>query len=174
LVEITTKVLARKDGAVPLVDLILDRIGQKGTGKLVAQGSLDLIAATPAFADVVHARIVSDAEDERVAASKLIAKHSLPAAAPPITVDDLENALDAAKIACSVQGLTLIQRASGGFGVDVAACVRIWRGGCIIRGLLNVLKLRILPEVFEVGMHSGFIHCSRWRFRFGCSQATSP
>jgi 6-phosphogluconate dehydrogenase len=135
LIEITAKVLAQTDGELPLVDLILDRAGQKGTGKWAAQDSFDLMTATPAFAEAVHARVISNAKSERVAASKLIAKHSIATAAPPITVDDLENALYAAKIACYAQGLAIIQRASGEFGydVDVAACARIWRGGCIIR-----------------------------------------
>jgi 6-phosphogluconate dehydrogenase len=135
LIEITAKVLAKREAGVPLVDLILDRAGQKGTGKWAAQDSFDLMSATPAFAEAVHARVISCAKDERVAASKLIAKHSLAAAAPPIALDDLENALYAAKIACYAQGLSLIQKASleFGYGVDVAACARVWRGGCIIR-----------------------------------------
>ena len=105
LIEIPAKVLAKKEAGVSLVNLILDRAGQKGTGKWAAQDSFDLMSATPAFAEAVHARVISYAKEERVAASKLIAKHTLAAAALPITVDDLENALYAAKIACYAQGL---------------------------------------------------------------------
>jgi 6-phosphogluconate dehydrogenase len=59
---------------------------------------------------------------------QLILKHNFPETALPITFDELENALSAANITCSTQGIALIQRASAGFwdGVDVAACARIW------------------------------------------------
>jgi 6-phosphogluconate dehydrogenase len=78
-------------------------------------------------------RVISDAKDERVAASKLLAKH-IPGGSTPITLDNLENALYARKIACFAQRLALIQRANGGFveDVDVTACARIWTCGCII------------------------------------------
>jgi 6-phosphogluconate dehydrogenase len=79
-------------------------------------------------------RVISDVTDERVAALKSIAKHSL-SGSTLVTVDDLEYALHAAEIACSAQGFALIKNASGGFGggFSVTACAGIWRGGCIIR-----------------------------------------
>jgi 6-phosphogluconate dehydrogenase len=69
---------ARKDGVMPLVDLILDRGGQKGTSKWAAQDSFDLMDATPASAEVVHARVFSDTKDERIAAPVLIISTTSP------------------------------------------------------------------------------------------------
>jgi 6-phosphogluconate dehydrogenase len=77
------KVLAGKDWAVPLVDLVFDRTGEKDTGKWVAQDSVDLMAAAPTFSEVVHVHVISDARDERIAVSKLIPKQNFPAATPP-------------------------------------------------------------------------------------------
>jgi 6-phosphogluconate dehydrogenase len=104
LIEITAKVLARKDGAVLLVDLILDCACQRGTGKCIAQDSIDLMSAMPAFADVVHGR---------VAASKLIAKRRLPAAAFP-------SPLTSSRTHSTKQRspAPLIQNASGGPSPD--------------------------------------------------------
>jgi 6-phosphogluconate dehydrogenase len=102
------------------------------------------MATTPAFANVFHAPVISDAKDDGVAASKLVAKHST-----PITLDNLENALSATKVASFAQGLALIQRASGWLveDVDVSACARIWTRGCIIHAdFLNDIASRYIAH----------------------------
>ena len=135
LIEITEKVLRKKEEGKPLINLILDRAAQKGTGKWAAQDSFDLMSATPAFSEAVDARVISYAKEERVAASKVIKTHTIPDDFIKLTVKDLEAGLYSAKVVCYAQGLALIQKASAefGYGVDIAACARIWRGGCIIR-----------------------------------------
>lgn len=135
LIEITEKVLKKKEGDKSLVDLILDSSEQKGTGKWAAQDAYDILAPTPAFGEAVDARIVSSLKEERIAASKEINKHAMQKSPFDLTIDDLENALYAAKIVCYAQGLALIQKASSQFnyGIDIGACAQVWRGGCIIR-----------------------------------------
>ena len=135
LIEITEKVLRKKEDGKNIIDLILDKAGQKGTGKWAAQDAYDLGSPTPAFGEAVDARIVSSLKEERVEASKVLQKHALPNYGIEVTVDDLEKALYASKIVCYAQGLALIQNASKQFnyGVDISACAKIWRGGCIIR-----------------------------------------
>lgn len=135
LIEITEKVLRKKEGDKYVVDLILDTAEQKGTGKWTSQDSFDIPSATPAFAEAVYARVISCLKDERVEASKTIQKNPITDISVSITVDDLEKALYAAKIICYAQGLSMIQKHSEQhhYGVDISKCAKIWRGGCIIR-----------------------------------------
>ena len=139
LIEITVSVLRKKDeqSKKPLVELILDKAAQKGTGKWAAQDSFDFGTPTPGFCEAVSARGISFLKEERVNASKVINKKPIDNASKliAINVKDLENALYAAKIACYAQGLAMIQAASeqNKYGINIAACARVWRGGCIIR-----------------------------------------
>ena len=79
--------------------------------------------------------LVSFAKEERVTASKVIQTSPVAGDIVKITVEDLEAGLYAAKVVCYAQGLSLVQKASAdfGYGLDIAACTRTWRGGCIIR-----------------------------------------
>ncbi|OHT16435.1 6-phosphogluconate dehydrogenase [Tritrichomonas foetus] len=140
LIHITEIVLKQKDDQTkkPLVDMILDRAGQKGTGKWAAQDSFDLGIPTPGFAEAVCARILSSLKNERVEASKILQKKPISVTLNgilTITIDDLEKALYSAKIACYAQGLAMIQAASSdyGYGINCGDCAKVWRGGCIIR-----------------------------------------
>ena len=74
LIEITADILSRSDPETgqPMVEVILDRAGQKGTGKWTTQSALDLGVAAPTVAEAVFARCISSMKDERVAASRLI------------------------------------------------------------------------------------------------------
>lgn len=134
LIEITEEVLRRKEGDKPLVDLILDRAAQKGTGKWAAQDSFDFSIPTPGFSEAVSARVVSFMKEERVEASKIIDRKPIDCPID-ITIDDLEHGLYSAKIACYAQGLAMIQAASiqKNWGIHIEKCAKIWRGGCIIR-----------------------------------------
>jgi len=139
LIEITGKVLAKTDpeSGKPLVDVILDAAGQKGTGKWTSQNALDLGAPTPTINAAVEARIISAYKAERVAASKVI--KGPPALRAKVDknelVDKLRAALYAAKICSYAQGMALLRAASEEYhyDLDLGACARIWRGGCIIR-----------------------------------------
>ena len=141
LVEITAEALAKVDEETgqPLVDLILDEAKQKGTGKWASQDALDVGAPTPTINAAVEARIISAYKDERVAASEVLSgptPHFDRDAA--LFVDQLRDALYAAKICAYAQGFALMRAASAeyGYDLDFGTIARIWRGGCIIRAAL--------------------------------------
>jgi 6-phosphogluconate dehydrogenase len=143
LIEITAKIFRVTDGETgrPLVDLVLDQAGQKGTGKWTVQVALDLGVPVPAIAAAVEARVVSSRKEERVRNAGRLAG---PAAPPPSTlareerVRQIHDALYAAKIGAYAQGMDLIAAASAayGWGVRPGEMARIWKGGCIIRAKL--------------------------------------
>jgi 6-phosphogluconate dehydrogenase len=141
LVELTARVLRKVDteSGEPLVGKILDRAGQKGTGRWTVQAALAQGVAVPGIAAAVDARVLSAAKDEREAAAALLQGPA------PQTVDDpqplladLHGAIYASRITAYAQGLHLIQHASQRYGwsVNLAETARIWKGGCIIRARL--------------------------------------
>jgi len=141
LVEIAALCLARVDPDThrPLVDLILDKAGQKGTGKWASQSALDLGVATPTIDLAVACRVLSDLKEERVAASKVIGGPRVRAPANRTAlVAACRDALYVATVACYAQGLALGRAASKAYGYDLklAEIARIWKGGCIIRSRL--------------------------------------
>ncbi|MDF1601067.1 NADP-dependent phosphogluconate dehydrogenase [Mesorhizobium sp. YIM 152430] len=139
LVEITAEVLRASDAAMggPLVDAILDRAGQKGTGRWAAvEAQLMGIPATT-IETAVAARSLSADRELRLRAEGVYAK-SLPTA--PLVADDafirdLEHALLAAKLAAYAQGFAVMEEASTEFcwNLPLGTVARIWRAGCIIR-----------------------------------------
>ncbi|KAK8895782.1 hypothetical protein M9Y10_013667 [Tritrichomonas musculus] len=141
LIHITQLVTKQKEiidnKSVPLIDLILDKAGQKGTGKWAAQDSFDFGIPTPAFCEAVCAREVSALKEERVIASKAFSDRKTYSNQNllKITIDDLEKALYAAKISSYAQGFAMIKAASDeyNYGTRIHDCAKIWRGGCIIR-----------------------------------------
>lgn len=151
LLETTVKVLRKKDPETgrPLVDLVLDKAGQKGTGKWTVQVALDLAVPVPAIAAALDARVLSSMKDERVAASSRLAGPSeVPSAEERAQLAGwLHDALYAARVVTYAQGMRLIQAASDEYkwGVSLAEMARIWRGGCIIRARL----LTPLREAFQ-------------------------
>jgi 6-phosphogluconate dehydrogenase len=138
LVEITAAVLAKLDPETgkPLVEVILDRAGQKGTGKWTSQNALDLGIAIPTINAALEGRILSAIKDERVAASRVL---SGPAVAPAgdreTQLAALQGALRLAILTCYAQGFALMREASReyGYNLDFKEIARIWKGGCIIR-----------------------------------------
>jgi 6-phosphogluconate dehydrogenase len=139
LIEITEKVLRAVDPitGTPMVDLIVDRAGQKGTGKWSVIEAQNMGVAGTAIEAAVAARILSSQKVEREAAEKIL---GLPATIPaPVDraafIADLENALLAAKIGAYAQGFAIMSAASGEFGwnLPMPTIARIWRAGCIIR-----------------------------------------
>ena len=142
LIEITAQVLAVKDAETgsPLVDLVEDRAGQKGTGKWTVQIALDHAIPIPTIAAAIDARVLSSQKDERVRASGLVrgAVGSAAGVSQKDALKDIHDALLAAKIGSYAQGLKLIAAVSAAqkWGVDLKEMARIWKGGCIIRAKL--------------------------------------
>jgi 6-phosphogluconate dehydrogenase len=138
LIEITAEILDKTDDETgrPMVDVILDAAGQKGTGKWTSQAGLDLGVGIPQIAEAVFARCLSAIKDERVAASGVLAgPQGGPAPDRAAFLADLEQAVYAAKICSYAQGFQLLRAASAehGWDLDFGNIALLWRGGCIIR-----------------------------------------
>ncbi|MDK2412246.1 MULTISPECIES: NADP-dependent phosphogluconate dehydrogenase [Aphanizomenonaceae] len=146
LIEITANIFpyVDPDTKIPLVDLIVDAAGQKGTGRWTVQTALELGVAIPTITAAVNARILSSIRDERIAASKVItgpnAKYGGDIAA---FVNMVRDALYCSKICSYAQGMALLSTASKTYNweLNLGEMARIWKGGCIIRaGFLNKIK----------------------------------
>ncbi|MGE4297369.1 MAG: NADP-dependent phosphogluconate dehydrogenase [Desulfovibrionaceae bacterium] len=138
LVEITADIFTMMDpeSGAPLVDRILDKAGQKGTGRWTVRAGLDLGVPVPTITAAVEARALSAAKQERVRAAGIIpGPTSAPPADPTPCIDAVGDALYAAKICSYAQGFALMRAADAahGFGLRYGEIARIWRGGCIIR-----------------------------------------
>lgn len=141
LFEITADILSRTDEKTgnPLVEMILDRAAQKGTGKWTSQSALDLGIPVPTITSAVDARILSSFKEQRVEASNLLTG---PEPVQPDNVEELVGQLRAAVylavISAYAQGMHLLQEASTehGYNLDLSEVARIWKGGCIIRATL--------------------------------------
>jgi 6-phosphogluconate dehydrogenase len=144
LIEITANVLAFKDPDTgnPLVDVILDRAGQKGTGRWMCQDALELGTPIPTIDAAVWARSISSFKDARVRASEILTGPATGGGSRSIDgaafTKDLEAALWAAKVSSYAQGLALLQASSAerDYGLNLSEIARIWTGGCIIRARL--------------------------------------
>jgi len=138
LIEITTNILAYVDEETgePLIDLILDTAGQKGTGKWTSKDALDLGVPAPTIAEAVFARCLSAIKDERVAAAKKIkGPRKRYRGDKAKFIDSIRQALFASKICSYAQGFALMAAAGEEYGweLDFGGIAKIWRGGCIIR-----------------------------------------
>jgi 6-phosphogluconate dehydrogenase len=138
LIEITAHILGRRDPDTnqPIVEVILDRAGQKGTGKWTSQSALDLGVAAPTVAEAVFARCISAVKSERVAASKILhGPRKRFSGDPRVFVDSVHDALYASKICSYAQGFSLLAAAAAEqkWDLDFGGIAMIWRGGCIIR-----------------------------------------
>jgi len=138
LIEITRDIFARKDEGTgkAMVEVILDKAGQKGTGKWTSQSALDLGVAAPTIAEAVFARCISAVKDERVAAAKIL---NGPSGSYEGDKDEfieaIRQALYASKICSYAQGFSLMREAGEEYGwrLEFGEIAKIWRGGCIIR-----------------------------------------
>ena len=144
LVELTAQVCRVTDPETgrPLVDVIEDKAGQKGTGKWTAQIALDLAVAIPTISAALDARVLSSLKAQRVAAG---AVHPATDVRAPFAsgdrrgwIDALRDALHGARVCSYAQGMALIAAGSAQYGwkVNLAEMARIWKGGCIIRARL--------------------------------------
>ncbi len=139
LIEITAKIFRVIDPETkrPLVDLILDEAGQKGTGKWTAQTALELGVPIPTIQAAIDARVLSSHRAERIEASQQLPG---PVATPfagdkKQVINAVHDALYASKICSYAQGMNLIRSGSAEYGweIDLGEVSRIWKGGCIIR-----------------------------------------
>jgi 6-phosphogluconate dehydrogenase len=150
LIEISAAILTAVDPETrkPLVDVILDKAGQKGTGKWTAQIALDLGVPIPTISAALDARALSSMKEARMAASAQYGR-----APARYTGDRVEliraigDALYASKICCYAQGMSLIAAGAHEWNwkISLREMARIWKGGCIIRALL----LDALMQAFE-------------------------
>ncbi|MFT7679790.1 MAG: 6-phosphogluconate dehydrogenase [Planctomycetota bacterium] len=155
LVEITAKILTVRDAKTegPLVDEVLDRAGQKGTGRWTVQAAVEMGVPVPTIAAALDARVLSSHKTARVHAATLMAGPGARLEGTPDHFTFLEAALYAAKVLAYAQGFELIRCASEerGWGVDRSELARIWMGGCIIRADL----LSTIREVFRAEPNLG-------------------
>jgi 6-phosphogluconate dehydrogenase len=139
LIEITAKIFTAKEPETnqPIVDLILDKAGQKGTGKWTAQVALDLGVSVPTIAAAIDARVLSSLKDERVKASKKVRgpRTKLYRGDRQKLIQAVHDALYASKVCSYAQGMALIAAGSVEYKwkIDLKEMARIWKGGCIIR-----------------------------------------
>jgi 6-phosphogluconate dehydrogenase len=165
LIEITAKIFRFKDTETgkPLVDLILDAAGQKGTGKWTAQNALDYGVAIPTINAALEARFLSAMKTERVAASHAIAGPSAPAweGDGKYLIQAVHDALYASKICSYAQGFSLIHAGSieHKWNINLSEMARIWKGGCIIRArFLDWIKAAFVrnPELSNLLLDEDF------------------
>ncbi len=142
LIEITADILGQVDSKTskPFVDIVLDRAGQKGTGKWTSVASLDMGVPAPTIAEAVFARAISSFKDLRVSASEVLDGPESPEFEGDRAqfVEDVRQALYCSKICAYAQGFGLMAEASkeNNWDLDFAEIAQIWRGGCIIRAAL--------------------------------------
>lgn len=147
LIDITEKIFTKMDSETgkALVDVIVDRAGQKGTGKWTVSNAVEHAVVLSTINAAVEARILSSMKEKRVAASKIL---PAPEVAPfsgdrQKLIDSVRDALYASKIVSYAQGLDLLATAGKFYGweLNFGDIATIWRGGCIIRAhFLNRIK----------------------------------
>jgi len=139
LIEITRDILGYKDEeGKEVVDLILDKAGQKGTGKWTVVSALDDGMPLTLIGEAVFARCLSAVKDERVAASQQIPNKCKPFKGDKAKfVNDLRQALFASKIVSYAQGYQLMRAAATTYkwNLNNGGIAMMWRGGCIIRSV---------------------------------------
>ncbi|MBF4568614.1 NADP-dependent phosphogluconate dehydrogenase [Plantibacter sp. VKM Ac-2880] len=150
LIEITAEVLKQVDAKTgqPLIDVILDQAGAKGTGAWTVQTALDLGIPVSGIAEAVFARSLSSKPAQRAAARELAGpSEEWTVADPDQFVEDVRQALYASKIIAYSQGFDEIVAGADQYGWDIkkGEIAKIWRGGCIIRAQF----LNRITEAYE-------------------------
>ena len=150
LIEITATIFRRIDEETgePLVNLVLDKAQQKGTGKWTSQDAFNLGAPIPTINSAVVGRILSAMKEERVAAAKVLPGHTESGYTgdKAALIDAVRQALYASKISAYAQGMALLRMASDEYKYDLklGEVAAIWRAGCIIRARF----LNLITEAF--------------------------
>jgi 6-phosphogluconate dehydrogenase len=138
LIEITSEIFGYVDPDTkkPLIDLILDTAGQKGTGKWTVDSSTDNGVALTLISEAVFARSLSAIKEQRVKAAEVLKGPAItPAADKQAFIDDVEQALYASKLVSYAQGYALMaaQAKASSWKLNNGGIALMWRGGCIIR-----------------------------------------
>ena len=144
LVELTAHVcrVIDPDTGQPLVDVIQDKAGQKGTGRWTAQIALELGVAIPTIAAALDGRVLSSMKEQRVAAEARFGaretRRPFASSDRAAAIADLADALYAARTCSYAQGMALIAAGAAQYKwtIDLSEIGRIWKGGCIIRAKL--------------------------------------
>jgi 6-phosphogluconate dehydrogenase len=157
LIEITSQIFRKidPDAGKPLVDMILDKAGQKGTGIWTLQSAIRQSVVISTINAAVEARVVSSRKEERVAASKILPQ-------PRVRkfkgnrarfVDAIRDALYASKIVSYAQGMELLRSGSTEYNwnLNLSDIATIWRGGCIIRA-------KFLNRIVEAYQRDAALH----------------
>ncbi|MEX0719139.1 MAG: NADP-dependent phosphogluconate dehydrogenase [Balneolaceae bacterium] len=156
LLEITIQILKKKEKEDWLVDKILDKAVNKGTGSWTSIAAAELGVPIPTLTAALHARFLSFFKDERLAAHKLFNSNSSNQdAVINISTDHVKHAYQLARIINHHQGFHLLETASREYGweLKLPQIARIWTNGCIIRSELMETLSRILPENPHVLLH---------------------
>ncbi len=165
LIEITAEIFKQKDSETDgdLVDMILDKAKQKGTGKWTSQNAMDLGIPIPTIDAAVTMRGVSALKKEREQAAVKYSEAAYKELHPysPEVVNEVEKALYFAFIITYAQGLSLLDDASRehDYGLNMETIARIWRGGCIIRAdlLEDIRKVyRAQPDLTNMLLSDEF------------------
>jgi 6-phosphogluconate dehydrogenase len=178
LIEVTANVFKKVDeeSGKPLVDVIMDKAGQKGTGKWMSINALDLGSAIPTITAAVDGRILSSQKDERVNAAGILTgpTKKYEGGSSQKLIDAVRDALYVSKICSYAQGMSLLKKASEkyNYNLDLGAIARIWRAGCIIRArFLNDItnaynRNKELPNLLVDGEFQKAINARQdaWRF----------
>src|SRR5215216_6145977 len=139
LIEITSQIFRKIDPETgnPLVDVILDKAGQKGTGIWTLQAAIRQSVVISTINAAVEARVISSQKEERVAASKILPQPRLRkfTGNRPRFIEMVRDALYASKIVSYAQGMELLRSGSAEYkwNLNLSDIATIWRGGCIIR-----------------------------------------
>lgn len=153
LVEITGHILATLDtDGTPLLEKIVDRAGQKGTGKWTAISSLELGVPLTLIGEAVFARFLSAMKEERVEASQILALEKIPFhGSQEKLIDGVRASLYASKIVSYAQGFMLMRKQAEelGWNLNYGKIALMWRGGCIIRSAF----LGKIKEAYEKNPH---------------------
>lgn len=138
LIEITSNILSKTDleTGLPLVDVVLDKAGQKGTGMWTSREALEIGSSSPTITESVFARFMSAAKSEREVASTILAGPDTRYTGDVTPLEeDIKAALYASKICSYAQGFDILKKASAQYGweFNLGDIALLWRGGCIIR-----------------------------------------
>ena len=137
LIEITKDIFSKKDTDTDnhMVDMILDKAKQKGTGKWTSQSAMDLGINIPTIDSSVSMRIISSFKDQRIKAEDFYKKDNNEVSSNKIDVDDIEKSLIFGFMISFAQGMSQLASASKekSYNLNFSDICKIWRGGCIIR-----------------------------------------
>lgn len=150
LLGITIEILQKKEGETYLLDIILDKAGNKGTGSWSSKAAFDLGVPSTMMSAAVFARYISAFKEKRIQLSERLSKNGQTKI--KLDVSALKNAYRFARVINHHQGFDLMQQASDTYNWDLKICqiARIWTEGCIIKSKLMGASIGILRDLGEL------------------------